>query len=118
MNRIYQRLLRETRLCLVSAFPSATPEQVASQFVKFSREFDNVEIIDMEPSEMLKRRTEPACWSDRIRRHPEPRAVGHRRPCLRSHDALGGSRHVDTSASGLEGAYAAVPEGWLLSINR
>ena len=47
-NRVYKRLLREMQLYLVSIFPTATPEQAASRFVKFSRAFDQVDPAEYE----------------------------------------------------------------------
>ena len=47
-NRVYKRLLREMNLYLVSTFPRATPEQAASRFTKFSRQFDNSELAEYE----------------------------------------------------------------------
>ena len=49
-NHTYKRLLREIQLYLVSAFPTATPEQAASRFAKFSREFDRADPAEHEPA--------------------------------------------------------------------
>jgi hypothetical protein len=42
-NHSYKRLAREVQLYLVSTFPTAPAEQAASRFVKFVREYDDIQ---------------------------------------------------------------------------
>jgi hypothetical protein len=50
-NRVHKRLLRELQLYLVSTFPNVTADQAASRFMKFSREYENIQPADDESAD-------------------------------------------------------------------